>query len=283
MKPWMMVTLCLGLGACEQVVQLDLPEGAKQLVVEARLERVRGAVSGMQRIRLTTTDAYFSNSAPPPARGATVQVTDAAGRSFAFTESSAEPGVYVTTSLEGEVGGRYTLRIDYQGERYETTETLLGVPPIDTLYFAPQNTQSRGGAEGVRATIAFQETGGVRNYYLWDQYVNGVRLLAPDSSFRIRVAGADDGFDGRLVREFQPYDGMVVPSGADVLVRQMSLSETGYRYYRALSDQSTNDGSPFSVPLASVRSNIANITNPSHRPLGYFMATEVAEARARVP
>ena len=63
----------------------------------------------------------------------------------------------------------------------------------------------------------------------------------------------------------------------------MSLSETGYRYYRALSDQSTNDGSPFSVPLASVRSNIANITNPSHRPLGYFMATEVAEARARVP
>ena len=105
MTPWLMVTLCLGLGACEQVVRLDLPEGAKQLVVEARLERVRGAVSGMQRIRLTTTDAYFSNTAPPPARGATVQVSDAAGRSFAFTESSAEPGVYVTTSLMAKSAG----------------------------------------------------------------------------------------------------------------------------------------------------------------------------------
>lgn len=284
MKRWMVVAMCLGLGACEEVVALDLPEGTTQLVVEARLERIQGAVSGSQRIRLTTTDAYFSNSEPPPARGATVRVIDDAGRSFTFTESPSAPGVYVTTSLDGNVGRRYTLQIDYRNERYEATETLLGVPPIDTIYFAPQNTASRSSStSGVRATIEFRETGGVRNYYLWDQYVDGERLVTSDSAFRFRVAGADDGFDGRVVREFQPYDGMEVPSGADVLVRQMSLSETGYRYYRALSDQTTNDGSPFSVPLASVRSNIANVTNPSHRPLGYFMATEVAEARARVP
>ena len=63
----------------------------------------------------------------------------------------------------------------------------------------------------------------------------------------------------------------------------MSLSEAGYRYYRALSDQSSNNGSPFSVPLGSVRSNIVNLTNSSHRALGYFMASEVAEASAKVP
>jgi hypothetical protein len=211
-----------------------------------------------------------------------VRVIDDAGRTYLFTESRIDPGLYGTESLRAEIGRRYTLQIDYQGERYEATETLLAAPPIDSLYFAPPNT-SIGDAEGVRATINFQEPGGVRNYYLWDQLVEGRRLLTSYSEFRVRVVGSDDGFDGRAVKEFQPYDGQELSSGHDVMVRQMSLSEAGYRYYRALSDQSSNDGSPFAVPLASVRSNIANVTNAKHRALGYFMATEVAEARAWVP
>jgi hypothetical protein len=276
------VVMCLGLGACEKVVELDIPEGAKQLVVEARIERIRGVVSGTQRIRLTTTDAYFSDSPAPPASGAIVRVTDDAGRSFVFAESRSEPGLYGTESLRAEVGRRYSLQIDYQGERYEATDTLLGVAPIDTLYFAPQSIDF-GSPEGVRATIDFQETGGVKNFYLWDQYVDGIRMITSYSEFPVRVVGSDDGRDGQFVQSWQPYDGKELPSGAFVLVRQISLSETSFRYYRALSDQSANNGSPFSVPLGSVRSNIANITNPSHRPLGYFMASEVAEARARVP
>lgn len=282
MRYWMIAAMCLGLGACEKVVEMDLPEGAKQLVVEARIERIHGVVSGSQRFRLSTTDAYFSDSAPPPVVGATVRVTDDAGRTVVFTESRFTPGLYGTESLRAEVGRIYTLHIDYQGERYEATDTLLAVAPIDTLYFAPQNVVS-GTTEGVRATIDFQEPGGVRNFYLWDQYVNDTRLLTSYSEYRVRVVGTDDGFDGRLVQQYQPYEGKELPSDVDVLVRQISLSESAYRYYRALSDQSSNDGSPFAVPLGSVRSNIANLTNPKHRPLGYFMASEVAEARARVP
>ena len=118
MKSWMIAAMCLGLGACEKVVELDLPEGPKQLVVEARIERIKGTVSGSQRIRLTTTDAYFSDSAAPPATLATVSVTDDAGRTFIFTESGKDPGLYGTESLLAEVSHSYTLRIDYQGERY---------------------------------------------------------------------------------------------------------------------------------------------------------------------
>jgi Domain of unknown function (DUF4249) len=282
MKRMIHLALCLGLVGCERVVSIELAEGPKQLVVEARLERVRGAVSGAQVVRLSTTDSYFSNAAPPPARGATVRVLSDAGETVPFTESPTEAGVYRTESLTGVVGRRYTLQITYQGETYEATEPMMGVPPIDTVYFAPRNTAGPA-AKGVRATIDFTDVAGVRNYYLWDQYVNGSRLIVPDSAFRVRVAAADDGLDGRDVREFQPYDGIEIPPGADVLIRQMALSETVYRYYRALSDQSSNDGSPFSVPLSSVRSNVANRTNASHRALGYFMATEVAEARARAP
>jgi hypothetical protein len=259
-----------------------LPEGSKQLVVEARLERVRGTVSGEQQIRLTTTDAYFSNTALPPARGASVRVTDDAGRVVVFIESATEPGTYFTTDLVGVIDRRYTLQIDWQNERYEATESLNAVAPIDSLYFRDRTTQS-GPKDGLRATIDFRDPPNAKNFYLWDQYVNGQRLVVPDSSFKTRVVAQDDGLDGRTVREFQPYDGIPVGKGATVLVRQMALSESLYRYFRALSDQSSNDGSPFAVPLASVRSNIANVTRADHRALGYFMATEVAEARSTVP
>lgn len=278
----MMLAGAMLLTGCEKVVSIDLNEGPKQLVIEARLERVRGAVSGAQTVRLTTTDSYFSNAAPPPARGATVRIVDDAGTITALTEDAAAPGVYRTTSLIGQIGTRYTLKVDYQGEHYEATETLLPIAPIDTLYFMDRKGQL-GPKEGKRATIDFQEPGNVQNFYVWDQYVDGVRLLSPDSTIKFRVVGPDDGLDGRRIREFQPYDGVAIKSGSQVLIRQMALSEPMYLYYLALSNQAANDGSPFSVPLASVRSNIANTTNVRHRPLGYFMATEVAEARARAP
>ncbi len=282
MKPIYLLAMCLSLGACERVVALDLPEGPKQLVVEARIERVRGAVTGEQRFRLTTTDNYFSNNAPPPARGATVRVGDDAGTIVTFMESLTEPGVYTTSLMTGVLGRRYTLQIDWQGDRYEATEALEPVPAIDTLYFQDR-TSTFGPKLGKRATIDFRDPGGKKNYYVWDQYVNGVRQVVPDSTFRVRVIAPDDGLDGRRIRRFQPYDGIPVASGSQVLVRQMALSESMYRYYFALSDQASNDGSPFSVPLSSVRSNIANRTRSDRRPLGYFMATEVAEARAAVP
>src|SRR6185503_6050651 len=105
----------------------------------------------------------------------------------------------------------------------------------------------------------------------------------PDSTFKIRVVASDDVIDGQEITGFQPYGGIVVEPGQVVVVRQIALSEQSYRFYFALSDQTSNDGSPFSVSPASVRGNVANATRPSHFPLGYFIASEVSEVRATVP
>lgn len=268
--------------ACERVVDVRLPEGERYLVVEGRIEKVQGKASVVQRVRLTTTDAYFSDSAPPPALGASVRVIDDAGRTLAFTPSPTEPGVYESLPFAAELRRRYTVQIDWEGDRYEGSDTLDAVAPIDSLYFLERNTPV-GPREGLRATIDTFDPPGVRNYYLWDQLVDGVRLIAPDSSFRIRVIANDDLVEGQRVREYQPYSGIPVSAGQLVTVRQIALSETAYRYYLALSDQVSNDGSPFSVAPASVRGNVANRTRPGHRALGYFMAGEVAEATRRVP
>lgn len=274
--------LVITVAGCERVVNISLPEGTKQLVVEARIERVQGDVNGRQLVRLTTTDAYFSNSAPPPARGALVQIADDAGHIVVFAESSTEPGAYRTSDLVGETGRRYTLTIDYSGERYQSVETLVPVAPIDSLYFAVTKN-SIGNVDLLRATIDLRDPRGVKNFYLWDQLVDGVRLVSGDSAFRSRAVGADEFQDGHHITAYQPYEAVGLKSGQLVVMRQTGLSEQSYRYYTALSDQTQNSGSPFDVGLTSVRGNVANLTNPSHLPLGYFMAGEVAERRGRVP
>jgi hypothetical protein len=281
-RVWPFALLVLATAGCERVVDVDLAEGPKRLVVEARLERVQGGAGGAQRIRLTTTDAYFSNTDPPPARGAIVRVTDEMSRVTLFAESASEPGVYETNDLPPEVGVRYTLAIDWEGDRYEASDRLLAVAPIDSIYFL-ERRGFLGPIEGLRATIDFRDPPGTANYYLWDQLVDGVRLIVPDSMVRFRVVASDELVDGAQLTAFQPYGGIAVLPGQQVVVRQVALSEASYRYYYALSDQTSNGGSPFGVAPAGVRGNVANLTRPSRYPLGYFIAAEVSEARAIVP
>jgi hypothetical protein len=273
------------LAACEKVVEIEVADGPVRLVVEGRLEALRGATastaSGQQSLRLTTTAPYFTNSASPPARGAVVSVRDDRGTVVLFRESST-PGTYVTDSLVAAAGRTYTLRIEWQGDRYEAVEALNAVAGIDSLYFTPRPRRDPV-KDGLRATIDLRDPPSVRNYYLWDQFVDGTRLLSPDTLFRYRVVTSDEFYQGRRVRAFQPFDGRAVRSGQEVMVRQYSISEAVWRYYDALNQQVDGDGSPFSVPPASVRGNVANLTTPSKRALGYFVATEVAERRGRVP
>lgn len=276
LRPLLLICAIL-LSACERVVSLTVPESEPRLVVEARLERVRNAVSGRQRVKLTTTGSYFSVASPAPVRGAVVRVADDSGRVVTFAESATEPGVYLSTFFVITVGRTYTLRITHDGDEYASTETALGGVPIDSVYFR-ERTVAVGPVDGLRATIALRDPVGVKNFYLWDQFVDGRRLVSPDSESYSRVVASDDFRDGTRIRDFQPYAGIVVRPGQEVLVRQVSISEPAYQFYRALSEQSLNDGSPFGVQPANLRGNVANLTSPSRYALGYFIVAEVTEA-----
>lgn len=268
--------LLVGLGACERVVGLEVPEGPRRLVVEARLERVMGRVNGTQSIQLSTTAPYFSEAAPPPATGATVRVTDDAGVTVTFIESA--PGRYTTDQLTVRIGATYRLAITWDGQSYESTETAQSVAPIDSLYLEAPKPGRFSGTEGVRATIDLIDPPGLGNFYLWDQFIDGVRVLGPDSTFKYRMVAMDDAVDGLTISGFQPYEGIDIPPGSTVLMRQVGLSERMYRYYFAFSDQVSADGSPFAVPPASIRGNVSNLTDPARFPLGYFLVAEVSEA-----
>lgn len=276
------MTLAATLG-CERVVSVDAPAFEPRLVVEARLERPYNRRGALQRIRLTTTQGVFSAATAPAARGATVRVLDAAGVTTSFAESLSEPGIHVaTTAMNLPVNQSVTLQITWNGDQYVSREIMQRAVPIDSLGFSDGGGRP-GQASGLRASIWFIDPEAIANYYLWEQYVNGVRQISPDSGSFSRAVRSDEIIDGALIRDFKPYDGVVVRPGQVVRIRQLSISQQAFRFYETLSTQSRASGSPFGVPVSSIRGNVANVTRPDRLALGYFIASEYFDVERTVP
>jgi len=266
---------------CERIVDIDLDEGPTRLVVEGRIERIKEAPSGNQRIRLTTTAAFFSNAPTPPATGALVSVSDDRGGVFPFAETA--PGIYTTADLVAEIGAAYTLTVDWDGDTYRASATALAVPPIDRLYFLFEEETVVTEVEGYRATIDYVDPASRANFYLWEQIVDGRIELLPDPGNAFSLISEDEFYDGQAVIAYQPNDHVALDVGQLVEIRQVALSREAYDYYSALFEQNAlGSGDPFSIPPANVRGNVRNLTSPGRFAPGFFEAAEVSVARAQV-
>lgn len=122
--------LALFITSCEDVVNLDLPDGEVQLVVDGSITNQPGE----KRVRLTTSSNYFDNKETPKVTGALVLLYDQTGVVDTLTEK--EAGIY-TTNYIGKVGSTYHIYIrTKEGEEYESQpEILQSVPEIDSIYY----------------------------------------------------------------------------------------------------------------------------------------------------
>lgn len=266
--------------SCQEVIQIDLSEGPQRLVVEGRIEKIKGKVNGYQKIRLTTTSNYFSNQPAPTVSNVFISVSDNKGNNYVFTESGQEPGLYEVTDLFAEVGETYTLRIDYRGEIYEARATLLPVADIDSIY-QEFKAKTLFDEEGIRIKVDFTDPPQPGNYYYWEQFRDGEIFINPNPGTKWTLVSSDEFFNGLKVIGREPNSDMIYDAGQKALVRQYAISEQFYNYMFLLYEQATGGG-PNEAPPATLRGNIKNITNPENYPLGFFGASEVAEAELLV-
>lgn len=257
------------------MVELDLEEGPTRLVVDGRIEAMQGADNSHQHIKLSTTTNFNNDNTPPPARGATVNVRDNQGRVFNFTESPSQPGLYEADDFLTEIGNTYVLTIDYDGETYQASETLVAVASIDSVYQGYQEAIAFEEA-GPRVLIDYTDPAGVDNYYYWEQFINGGRLINPEGE----MLETDEFYNGQQImgKRFGSADDSVFEPGDQVKVLQFGLSAPTYTYLTLLAEQNSDDDI-FGTPPAQLRGNVANLNNSAHYPLGYFYASEVAEAQ----
>ncbi len=267
------------LAACERVVPLVAEAVDPLLVVEARVDITVSGRPSTSFVRLARTMRLDAAGAPEPVTGASVQVTDDAGRVVAFQELTGRRGTYVPrTPLPPSP--MYRLQVAWAGDRYEAVEPLPRARPIDSVRFGTGPI----GVPGDRTLLVdFTDLAPGSDFYQWELYNDGRPALAPDSLFLDVQVLSDSSFNGRKVRGYSPYPYVPFAAGSEARVRQATVSPAAGAYLASLDRQRGIDDSPFARPPFNVRGNIVNLTTPSRRAIGALVVRHVHEVTTRVP
>ena len=248
----------LFLSSCTDVVDLEVPDGEVQLVVDGWLTDQEGE----KQVLLATTANYFNNTETPRVTGALVVLHNEQGAVDTLAETA--PGVY-TTEYVGQVGSVYHIYIrTTAGEEYESNpETLRAVPAIAAIY-SNFKEETVFEDEGYYVSIDTEEPAGTGDYYRWKQYVNGEYLNEP---FDLLFA-SDEFVDGNPITGFEVSEALEL--GDHYRIEQLSISKAAYEFFFQLQTQTAFIGGLFDSPPAALVGNIVNLDPDGKKALGYF-------------
>jgi hypothetical protein len=250
------------LNSCQQVVDIKLNTENPRLVIEASINWQKGTVGNQQKIKLTTTTNYYTNTIPTVS-GAVITVKNSANTVFNFIENGTT-GEYFCTNFVPVLNETYTLKVVVNGQNYSATEKMTAVPTITNIAQI-----SNGGITGNRIEVKayYNDTPNVDNYYLYKyQYVNTIK-----PNF---YTDEDRFFQGNQFFSISQKDDL--KAGDQILITHYGISQQYYNYMNILLSITGNQGGgPFQSPPATVKGNIKNDTDFDNYPLGYFRLCEV--------
>lgn len=262
-KNFLIIAVCLFAISCEKVVKVDLETAPPKLVIDASIDWVKNTTGSEQKIKLSTTTAYYSEEFPPVS-GATVVVTNASNTSFEFIENAGS-GEYVCGNFQPVIGQTYTLTISLNGETYTATETLVPVPDIETNI--EQNNKGGMAGDEIELTYYYQDNAAQENYYLYSNKI-------PPVAFPQYSVENDENSQGGMTPVY--YSHKDLKAGDVVNIKLYGISRRYYDYFRKILNASGNDDGPFATTPTAVRGNIQNQTKSENFAYGYFRLSEVA-------
>lgn len=252
--------------SCEEVVDVNLDTAAPKLVIEASIEWEKETTGNLQKIKLTTTTDFYSNTIPP-ATGAIVTVTNITlGKpiTYQFIEDG-QTGEYICTNFDPIINNDYALSVVYKGETYSSTSKFMPTPVITKTEQALK--PGFGGEDYYEIKFYFQDNGDEDNFYL-------VGLKNDNIAYPEYGVLSDEFFQGNLM--FAIYSDADLKKGDIVKYNLQGITEKYSNYMnKLLSIAGNNGGGPFATPPATVRGNIVNKTNSNNFPFGYFHLSEI--------
>ncbi len=249
------------LSACETPIELPLEVGEPTLVIDAQLNDIDTPAC---RVRLTKTQDYFANTPAPTVSGATVIVSDELGTVDTLEESPDQPGLYLSSHIEGVPRRRYELVVEAEGQRYIATARMRRPTVLDTAFMTYREKDNVFFEPGWYITVAFQDSAGREDNRLYQFYKNDTLIDDPDYMFAL----SDALIEGRYV--FFEFTGLAFEGEGDTIRLEMSkLDDTAEDYYDQFLDLVDGSGGPFDpIPTNP-------ITNIEGGALGLFMVASV--------
>jgi hypothetical protein len=251
----LMLVGIFALTSCQKVIDVKLDDADKKLVIDAVLTNVEGGCV----VKLSKTKTFNENNNFSGLSGAVVTIRDESGTLTTLTETST--GVYTHPTLKGINGKTYQLQVNAEGKSYTSSSTMPGLVPLDSIYL---ETQKFFDEEETFANVIFQDPAGIKNFYLFKQYVNGKRM---GETFIMD----DDLSDGKLFRStlyLFADDDEKIKTGDVIVVEMQCIDKAVYKYWFSY-DQSASGGGGGSATPANPVSNISGDA------LGYFSAHTV--------
>lgn len=259
----------LFLWGCQDVIDLQLPDGETQLVVDGWLTNLEGE----KTVKLSLSANYFSNEPNPGVSGAQVILYNEEGPVDTLRESPEKAGTYLT-DFTGVIGQTYHLliRTPDKKEYASQPQELREVAPItDISYEYVDDNPFLDPGYYIR--ISSYEPAGLGDYYRWRQLINGVYQNTP---FDIVIA-SDEFVDGNDIINFE-VGTQPLEVGDTCRIEQHIISKEAFDFLFLVRDQTAFVGSIFDSPPAPIRGNIYNIKDPEDRPLGFFGVSGVSTA-----
>lgn len=259
-KSLYILTLALLFISCEEVVDIDLPEGEPRLVIDAAFLKYfnETPVTTEGGIRLSLS-APFYNEDIPSVDDATVFITNLQDNTTIDFGESSEPGFYVPrfTFEQPELNIDYELTVIYNNETYKATSQLFPSVPIDNIV---QGDRTLFGGDETEIIITFTDDPAVDNFYLFDFDFN-------------LYSAAEDRFISGNGNFSYFYEDMEI--GQEITIKVLGIDKQYFEYSSQIIEQSGQDGGgPFEVPPTIARGNIINTTNPDNFAFGYFNLSE---------
>lgn len=272
-----LMTATAAFTACEDVIELEVPEGKTYTVVDAWITNA----PGKQDIRITKTVPYTSSQTAPVVDNAVVtlfDLTDNTTYNFTFANGvySYDPG---QSNSIGKLNHAYRLRVKLNEETFEAIDTIRNVPDVDSItYEFKKKEDAESGEEGYYARFHGRDLAGQTDYYWIRSYRNTLAkkeadVFAINGAFNEGIA--DSAVFIRPISEGITKDDKPYQLSETVIVRIASCTKASHTFLTHVESQ-LNNGGLFASILQNVKSNLVNTNTASQeRVLGWFGTSAV--------
>lgn len=237
--------------SCEKVLNLELDEADKTLVIDAQMYEGQAEFV----VKISQTTSYYDNAAEPQISDATVELVNKDGMQYAFENKG--NGNYAAIEFLPEPGMSYTLSVTQAGVTYTATATMPKSLPLDSIRYEYEDEPFFGDA-GYQIYCEVEDPAGENNYYRVNITLNGDRLDKGEDLFLF-----DDQYtDGNRIEI--PLFNQVFQANDTIIMDMLTMDADVYFYLNGLAELVSGGGG--SAAPANPKSNFNNGA------LGYFGA-----------
>ncbi len=270
------------LWSCQDVVEIDIPEGEKLIILNGLVTDTLPAW-----VDVLVSANFFDQGDNPKINGATVALFENDIMVMQLQQDTA--GRYTSTFV-GSIGKTYYIEVtvpanhpDLGGTVWKSNKELLqSTAPIDTIYQDSLEAVPPFHEAGIYIFYHFTDPVGLGDNYRIRGWKNDTLNSGPGSI----TAFNDEFFDGRSFDNKDlsaiQINGSPAKIGDIFKVEQSSISNEYLNYLILIQEQTVRTGGLFDPPPALLEGNIFGITEPSKTALGFFAASALSFAEYTV-